>query len=104
VAAGSADLGWVGTRVFDTLGNDSFQALTAPMLIDSYPLERAVIESNVPRQMLGTLDSLRVTGLSMLGDGLRKPIGVRRPLLGPADWRGIVFESIRSNGQAEAIQ
>jgi TRAP-type C4-dicarboxylate transport system substrate-binding protein len=30
VAAGKADLGWVGTRVFDTLGVDSFQALTAP--------------------------------------------------------------------------
>src|SRR3954451_12259572 len=45
VAAGRADLGWVGTRVFDTLGVPSFQALTAPMLIDSYPLEDAVMRS-----------------------------------------------------------
>src|SRR5215213_9179858 len=36
VAAGEVDLGWVGSRVFDTLGVESFQALTAPMLIDSY--------------------------------------------------------------------
>ena len=26
VAAGKADLGWVGTRIFDTLGVTSFQA------------------------------------------------------------------------------
>jgi hypothetical protein len=39
VRAGTIDLGWVGTRVFDTLGVRSFQALTAPMLIDSYALQ-----------------------------------------------------------------
>src|SRR5262249_17454213 len=32
VAAGKADLGWVGTRAFDSLGVDSFRALNAPML------------------------------------------------------------------------
>ena len=55
VAAGRYDLGVVGTRVFDTLGVDSFQALTAPMLIDSYPLERAVIGSGIPTQMMRSL-------------------------------------------------
>src|SRR5215217_6184960 len=45
VAAGEVDLGWVGTRVFDTLDVKSFEALTAPMLIDSYALERAAIGS-----------------------------------------------------------
>ena len=52
VAAGEVDLGWVGSRVFDTLGVDSFQALTAPMLIDSYALENAVIESGVTDKMM----------------------------------------------------
>jgi TRAP-type C4-dicarboxylate transport system substrate-binding protein len=41
VSTGAVDLGWPGTRVFDTLGVDRFQALTAPMLIDSYALEDA---------------------------------------------------------------
>jgi hypothetical protein len=35
IGAGKVDLGWVGTRVFDTLGVASFQAVTAPMLIDN---------------------------------------------------------------------
>jgi TRAP-type transport system periplasmic protein len=104
VAADRADLAWVGTRTFDTLGVQSFEALTAPMLIDSYALERAVIGSKIPRRMLESLPRLRVTGLAVLADGLRKPIAVKRPLFGPADWRGITFATFRSHGQADAIR
>ena len=104
VAAGDADLGWVGTRVFDTVGVESFQALTAPMLIDSYALENAVIESGITEEMMQRLDELGVVGLGVLADGLRRPIGVIAPILGPADWRGITFGTLRSNGQAEAIR
>jgi TRAP-type transport system periplasmic protein len=81
VGAGTYDLGVVGTRVFDTLGVSSFQALTAPLLIDSYPLEQAVISSAIPAQMLRSLDRVNVTGLGVLADGLRKPIAVQKPLL-----------------------
>jgi TRAP-type C4-dicarboxylate transport system substrate-binding protein len=104
VATGKYDLGVVGTRVFDTLGVTSFQALTAPLLIDSYPLERAVIGSGIPAQMMGSLDTLQVTGLGVLPDGLRKPIAVRKPLLGPADWRGLTFAAFRSGESSEAIR
>jgi len=104
VAAGEVDLGWVGTRVFDTLDVKSFQALTAPMLIDSYALERAAIGSGITDQMMRALDELGVVGLGVLPDGLRRPIGVTEPLLGPADWRGLTFATLRSNGQAEAIR
>jgi TRAP-type C4-dicarboxylate transport system substrate-binding protein len=104
VAAGKYDLGVVGTRVFDTLGVNSFQALTAPMLIDSYPLERAVIGSGIPAQMMRSLDTLHVTGLGVLADGLRKPIAARKPLLGPADWRGLTFAAFRSREASEAIR
>jgi TRAP-type C4-dicarboxylate transport system substrate-binding protein len=104
VADGRYDLGAVGTRVFDTLGDRSFQALTAPMLIDSYPLESAVIKSGIPARMLSSLDGLGVNGLAILGGGLRKPIAVERPLLGPADWRGVVFAAFRSNAGTAAIR
>ena len=52
VATGQVDLGCAGTRVFDTMGVTSFQALQAPMLIDSYALQHAVIEGDLPREML----------------------------------------------------
>jgi TRAP-type transport system periplasmic protein len=104
VATNDVDLGWVGTRVFDTIGVKSFQALTAPMLVDSYALENAVIESGITEEMVEGLDDLGVVGLAVLADGLRKPIGVTGPIRGPADWRGIAFGTLMSNGQAEAIR
>jgi TRAP-type transport system periplasmic protein len=104
VAAGEVDLGWAGSRVFDTLGIASFQALTAPMLIDSYALENAVIESGVTNDMMEGLDELGVLGLAVLADGLRRPISVDAPVLGPADWKGISFGTLKSEGQVEAIR
>jgi TRAP-type transport system periplasmic protein len=104
VSNGEVDLGWVGARVFDTLGVESFQALTAPMLVDSYALENAVIDSGITDQMMRGLEDVGVVGLGVLADGLRKPIGITGPVLGPADWRGITFGTLKSDGQAEAIR
>jgi TRAP-type C4-dicarboxylate transport system substrate-binding protein len=104
VAAGKADLGWAGARMFDTMGVTSFQALQAPMLIDSYALEQAVVASDIPGQMLQGLDKVGVRGLGVLGDGLRKPIAVKHPLLGVGDWRGITFGTLKSEGQGQAIR
>ncbi len=104
VAAGKVDLGWAGARVFDTIGVTSFQALQAPMLIDSYALEQAVVASDMPGQMLQGLDKVGVHGLGVLADGLRKPIAVKHPVLGVGDWRGITFGTLKSAGQAQAIR
>jgi len=104
VAAGKVDLGWAGARVFDTMGVPSFQALQAPMLIDSYALEQAVVASDLPGQMLQGLDKVGVRGLGVLPDSLRKPIAVKHPVLGLEDWRGITFGTLKSAGQAQAIR
>jgi TRAP-type C4-dicarboxylate transport system substrate-binding protein len=104
VAAGKADLGWAGARVFDTMGVTGFQALQAPMLIDSYALEQAVVASDMPGQMLQGLDKVGVRGLGVLPDSLRKPIAVKHPVLGLGDWRGITFGTLKSAGQAQAIR
>jgi TRAP-type transport system periplasmic protein len=104
VAAGKADLGWAGTRVFDTMGVSSFQALQAPMLIDSYALEHAVVASDIPGQMMQGLNKVGVRGFGTLANGLRRPIAVKQPMLGLADWRGMTFGTYRSQGQAKAIR
>ena len=104
VAAGSFDLGFAGTSVFDTLGVPSFQALSAPMLIDSYPLENAVIRSSLPAKMMAGLAKLDVTGLAVVGDEMRRPVGVRQPILSLADWRGITFGTYQSKTEEAAIQ
>jgi TRAP-type C4-dicarboxylate transport system substrate-binding protein len=104
VATGKADLGWAGARVFDTMGVTSFQALQAPMLIDSYALQHAVVASDIPGQMLQSLAKLGVRGLGILADGLRKPIAVKHPMLGAGDWRGVRFGTVKSQGQVQAIR
>ena len=104
VAGGSFDLGFAGTSVFDTLGDPSFQALSAPMLIDSYPLENAVIRSSLPARMMVSLAKLDVTGLAVLGDEMRRPIAVRQPILSLADWRGITFGTYQSKTEDAAVR
>jgi len=104
VASGRLDLGLTGSRVFDSMGVSDFRALSAPMLIDSYPLEKAVVESGLPREMLGELQKIHLTGLGVLGDGLRMPVGVDHPLRAPQDWQRISFGTYRSETQEMAIR
>lgn len=103
-AAGQVDLGWAASRMFDTMRVPAFRALSAPMLIDSYPLESAVLKTTIPARMLAGLSRVHVTGLAVLGDALRHPIAVRRPLLGPADWRGLSIGTNPSGLQEQAIR
>ena len=104
-AAGTTiDLGIVGSRVFDTMGVTSLQALSAPMLIDSYSLEHSVLRSDMAKQMLAGVRRLNVAPLALIANGLRKPVAVARPLLGRREWRGINFGTYLSNVQEASIR
>jgi len=103
VAAGRVDMAWVGTRAFDSLGVNSFRALNAPMLIDNYPLLDQVIKSDMPGEMMKSLDDLGVVGVAIVADNSRHPVAVHRPLLSPADYEGITFTSAQSATLAEAV-
>jgi TRAP-type C4-dicarboxylate transport system substrate-binding protein len=104
VAAGKVDLGWVGARVFDTMGVNDLQALQAPMLIDSYPLAKAVVTSDVADVMLKSVAPLGVQGIGMLVNGLRKPIATHKPFTGPASWHGATFATYGSQVQSASIR
>jgi hypothetical protein len=78
VASCAVDLGWAASRIFDTVGVPAFRVLSAPMLIDSYQLENAVLKSTMPARMLAGLSRVHVTGLAVLGDAL----GLESPPLG----------------------
>ena len=90
VAAGKADLAWVGARVFDELGVNSFQALLAPMLVDSHDLQAAVFDAGIPAEMLTGLESLDVVGLGVLPGPLRKLVGIDHAFVSPDDFTGQV--------------
>jgi TRAP-type C4-dicarboxylate transport system substrate-binding protein len=88
VRAGKAQLGITTSLAFDTVGIDSFQALQAPFLIDSYSLERKVLDSGIPARMLAGLRPYGLVGLGILPGPLRRPLGFTRPLLAAADYQG----------------
>jgi TRAP-type transport system periplasmic protein len=104
VAAGKADLAWAGARAFDSVGVPSFDALIAPLLIDSYALERNVVENrSLIEPMLGGLKEAGVVGLGVLPGPMRKPLGVT-PLARATDYRGKTIALNRSAVGAMAFR
>ncbi len=88
VRAGGADLGWVAARAWDERGITGFDALQAPFLITNYALLDAVVRSPLAARMLARLARADVVPLTLVPGLLRHPVGLRRLLLAPADYRG----------------
>jgi TRAP-type C4-dicarboxylate transport system substrate-binding protein len=103
VAAGKADLGWAGSRAFDDVGVTSLDALHAPLLIDSFDLQRRVLASPLAGRMLAGLEPLGVTGLGILPGPMRHPAGAV-PLAGPSDYRGRTIALNRSEVGALSLR
>jgi TRAP-type C4-dicarboxylate transport system substrate-binding protein len=91
VAAGRADLAFVGARAFDTVGTNSFQALMAPLLVDSHELQTAVFDSGIPQEMLAGLNDLGVVGIVALPGPMIKILGKTHPYVTPSDYTGEVI-------------
>jgi TRAP-type transport system periplasmic protein len=104
VRGGLADLAWVDTGVFDTLGVQDFDALGAPLLIDDYATEAAVLRSSIPGEMLGGARRLGVEALAVLAGRVMRPLGVGRALRAPADYRGINFRTLDSRLHTRALR
>jgi TRAP-type C4-dicarboxylate transport system substrate-binding protein len=71
VRAGDYDLGITATRVWDLEGVTSFQALGAPMLIDSDDLAWKVADGEVGRTALAGLEASGIHGLGLWPAHLR---------------------------------
>jgi TRAP-type C4-dicarboxylate transport system substrate-binding protein len=101
VRAGRIDIAKIAARSWDEVGVPSFRALVAPLLVDSYPLERQLLAGDVPGAMLKGVSRLDLVGLAVMPGMLRKPLGVSRALRAPADFAGARI-GIRPGGVARA--
>jgi TRAP-type C4-dicarboxylate transport system substrate-binding protein len=101
VRRGDVPLGIVGVRVWDTLGVPSFEALVAPFLVDSLTLEGRALRSPLAPEALASVRRDGVVGIALLPGRLRRPFGITRLLVGPADYRGTRI-AIRLGAVAEA--
>lgn len=91
VSNSKVDMAWVGARAFDRAGVKSFQALLAPMLIDSQALQAKVFTAGIAARMVADIDSDRLVGIGVLPGPIRKVLGVSKPFLRPADFVGKVI-------------
>src|SRR4029453_1985725 len=68
----------------------AFQALLAPMLVDSYDLQAKVFEEGIPEEMLAGVSDLGVSGGAVLPGPMGKVLGFPKPFRAPHDFRGTV--------------
>jgi len=104
VARGSADLGWAHTRSFGSLNVHAFDALDAPMLIENYRTQSAVIRSSLAASMLAGVNRAGLRGLALLAGPLNRLTGTRTPLRGAGDIRGRAFALRRSSFADMAVR
>jgi TRAP-type transport system periplasmic protein len=104
VTAGKIAMGWVGSRAFDAVGVTAFDALQAPFAIDSYDLEAAVIESDIPERMLAALKPLGIVGVGILPGSLRRLLSAPHPLRAPSDFAGLRVGYQGASEPADALR
>jgi TRAP-type C4-dicarboxylate transport system substrate-binding protein len=104
VEAGEVDLAVVPARAWHGRGIRDFDALSAPMAVDSLILEQQVAASDVATEMLTSVSAFGLVGLGILPGPMRKPVGITRKLLGPADFRRARIGFSASEVGARALQ
>jgi TRAP-type C4-dicarboxylate transport system substrate-binding protein len=93
VGDGELEMGLTPPRAWDTEGVKSLRALNAPFLVDSDELLAKVASGGRASKLLSGLDGAGVVGLALIPEALRHPFGLRKPLLGPGDYRGQVIRT-----------
>ncbi len=91
VQDGKTELALVPPRAFDTVGVTGFEALQAPMLIDSPELAGAVATSDLARDLLDGLEEHGVVGLGLAYEGLRLPLALNGALTRVSDFEGLLI-------------
>jgi TRAP-type C4-dicarboxylate transport system substrate-binding protein len=104
VRAGKVDIAKITARAWDTLGVNSFQALHAPLLVDSLELERRVLTGPLGAEMLDGVRAAGVEPVGVLPGPLRLPLGISRDLVGAADYRDALIGSRPSAVAAATVR
>jgi TRAP-type C4-dicarboxylate transport system substrate-binding protein len=79
----------VPARAFQVQGVTSFEALQAPFLITTQAAMDRVTVGSIAARLQSGLPAIGLTGLGLAPEGLRRPFGLRKPLVSSADFEGI---------------
>jgi TRAP-type transport system periplasmic protein len=106
VRGGTVDMATISTAVWDSQGINAFQALQAPFLINNYGLEGAIINGDIGKKM-ATEASTKAGDIQVLAiheGGLRKPLGTKKALTSPADFKGLKIRAVQSKVLAAGLK
>lgn len=103
VRGGTVELASVSSAIWDTQGVNSFQALQAPFLVNRLDLAKEVLSGEIAQDMLKGVDKVGLVGLAIHEGGLRKPVGAKKALKTPADFRGAKIRAPESRVLAEGL-
>ncbi len=90
---GELEMAMVPARAWDKLGVDSLRALHAPFLVTSDDVLRAVVVDPLAEEMLTALETVGVTGLALMPEGLRHVFSFGEPFLTVADFNGVTVRA-----------
>jgi TRAP-type C4-dicarboxylate transport system substrate-binding protein len=104
VAAGRADLGWAEVHTLDAAGVASLRPLLLPLLIDSYPIQRAVLQRYSAELTADLQAKTGVTAVALLAGRLRFPASTDHPIVTNIDWAGRAFWTSAPGRQQAGIE
>jgi TRAP-type C4-dicarboxylate transport system substrate-binding protein len=97
VQDGTHDIAAIPARSweYEEIGETRMRALSAPFLVESNALTAKIATTDLADELMSGLPALGLTGLALLPDTMRHPVGFTEPLVAPADYAG---KGIRSAG------
>ncbi len=87
---GSYDLANIPARTWDVEGLDvtTLRPVSAPFLVDTNSLAASIASGDLANELMSGLSKLGLTGLVLLPDRMRHPVGFSEPLVRAADYEG----------------
>jgi C4-dicarboxylate-binding protein DctP len=104
LTAGRLALAWDTSRVWDTLGVTTFQALQAPFLIDNDALLDGVITGPLAGDLLSGSRKKGIVGLGLAAESLRRPLEAKKRFVALDDFRDARINVITSELSAAAMR
>ena len=101
---GQEKLAYIPARAWErTSGITSFRALQAPFLVTDYTVLRRITMGPIARSMLRSLARIRLVGLGLVPNELRRPLG-RKPLVSASAFRRARIRVVTSPTSVVALR
>jgi TRAP-type C4-dicarboxylate transport system substrate-binding protein len=105
VRGGGVDVGMVAARAFSSVGIHAYEPLIAPLAVDSYDVEAAVLaDHSLVDEMAKGLEPLGLVGIGVIPGPLRVLAAKARPMVSPADLAGATVAISRSQVAEETFR